>query len=92
MHFSWIKVGFCLKLTYREKPDGKGLTMVASFNRFAPELPLEVAELFTPDENSIANDSLFLVLLLICQLIFARDSASRINLISLEHFEQKLLS
>lgn len=35
---------------YREKPDGNGLSMVASFNRFAHELPPEVAELFTPDE------------------------------------------
>lgn len=35
---------------YREKLDGNGLAMVASFNRFAPELPPEVAELFTPDE------------------------------------------
>lgn len=35
---------------YREKPDGKGLVMVASFNRFNPELPAEVAALFTPDE------------------------------------------
>jgi hypothetical protein len=35
---------------YREKLNGNGLAMVASFNRFAPELPPEVAELFTPDE------------------------------------------
>ncbi|UUA75281.1 hypothetical protein [Cellvibrio sp. QJXJ] len=35
---------------YREKQDGNGLAMVASFNRFAPELPPEVAELFTQDE------------------------------------------
>lgn len=35
---------------YREKPDGKGLVMIASFNRFDPELPAEVSALFTPDE------------------------------------------
>ncbi len=35
---------------YREKSDGKGLVMVASFNRFDAELPAEVAALFTPDE------------------------------------------